>query len=87
LGTFLEADLSFTESNEQKLARILVNIYVRDSLAEEMDLCSGSVIHSQILDYENIPFRCRRCHAYGHPMWDCNVVRKSSSSDTGAKSS
>lgn len=55
LGSFLEADLSFTESNEQKIVRILVNIYIRDGLLEEMNL-RWNFVHSQILDYENIPF-------------------------------
>ena len=33
LGTFLEADLSFLESREKKVARILVNLNVREGIS------------------------------------------------------
>jgi len=65
LGEFLETDLSFEETKQRKVARILVNLNVREGLGEEIDLSWGSFTHSQILDYENVPFRCRRCHMYG----------------------
>ena len=31
----------------------------------------------QNLVYENVPFRCRRCHAYGHPASDCILPKHS----------
>ena len=71
LGTFLEADLSFLETKVKKVARILVNLNIREGLAESIILEWGSDPITQILDYENIPFRCRRCHAYGHPAASC----------------
>ena len=73
LGSFLEADLSFLESREKKVARILVNINLREGLVESINLDWGPVIIPQILDYENVPFRCRRCHAYGHPISACKL--------------
>ena len=73
LGTFLEADLSFVETKEKKVARILVNINLREGLAESINLDWGLVIIPQILDYENVPFRCRRCHVYGHPVSECTL--------------
>jgi hypothetical protein len=27
----------------------------------------------QLLDYENVPFRCRRCHQYGHLVENCHL--------------
>lgn len=56
LGTFLEADLSFLESHVKQVARILVNINIREGLSETINLVWGSEVISQILDYENIPF-------------------------------
>jgi hypothetical protein len=59
LGDFLEADLSFAKTKQRKIARILVNLNVREGLGEEIDLSWGSFTHTQLLDYENVPFRCR----------------------------
>ena len=73
LGSFLEADLSFLETREKKIARILVNINLREGLAESINLDWGPVIIPQILDYENVPFQCRRCHVYGHPALACTL--------------
>jgi len=58
LGQFLEADLSYIESHQRQVARILVNINVREGLAETINLDWGPYIIPQMLDYENIPFRC-----------------------------
>jgi len=73
LGVFLEADLSFLETHQKQVACILVNINIREGLAETINLDWGPVIIPQILDYENVPFRCRRCHAYGHPVSECSL--------------
>jgi len=73
LGEFLEADESFLETKQKRIARILVNINVREGLGDEIELVLGSYRHIQKLDYENIPFRCRRCHEYGHLVADCKL--------------
>ena len=59
LGTFLEADLSYLETLEQKVARILVSINLREGLTERINLIRGPEVISQPLDYENVSFRCR----------------------------
>ena len=68
-----EAELSFVETKVMKVARILVNINLREGLAESINLDWGPVIIPQILDYENVPFRCSRCHVYGHPASACSL--------------
>jgi hypothetical protein len=73
LGDFLEADMTFEETKQRKVARILVNLNVREGLGEEVDLRWGSYTHTQSLDYENVPFRCRRCHQYGHLVMNCHL--------------
>jgi len=60
LGDFLEADLSFEETKQRKFTSILVNLNIREGLEEEIDLSWGSFTHTQLMDYENAPFRCRR---------------------------
>lgn len=32
------------------------------------------------LDYEGVPFRCRRCHKVGHLIRDCPLIKKSEDS-------
>ena len=72
LGTFREADLSITIMKVCRVTRILVNINIREGLGEDIQLSWRGVNFTQKLDYENVSFRCRRCHAYGHPAADCN---------------
>lgn len=31
-----------------------------------------------MIDYEHVPFRCRRCHALGHLFRDCPLMQKPS---------
>jgi len=71
IGNFLEADLSFLENKQREVARILVNVNIREGLAEDLQMIWGPFVYKQVLDYENVPFRCRRCHAYGHPAAEC----------------
>jgi len=73
LGTFLEADLSYLETFDKRVARILVSINLREGLAEQINLIRGTESIPQILDYENVPFRCRRCYVYGHPASECDL--------------
>jgi len=56
LGEFLEADLSFEKTKQRKIVRILVNLNVREGLGEEIDLTWEGYTHTQLLDYENVPF-------------------------------
>ena len=66
LGTFLEADLSFLESKVCYLGRVLVLLDLHNGLASDIDIKLGDTIFSQIMDYVGIPFKCYRCHRYGH---------------------
>jgi len=76
LGTCLEVDLSFLKTHVKQVARVLVSINIREGLAENINLKWGPDVFTQILDYENVPFRCRRCHAYGHPISECNIPER-----------
>jgi len=73
LGTVMDVDLSFLKTHVKQVARVLVSINIREGLAETIKLKWGPDVIIQILDYENVPFRCRRCHAYGHPISECNI--------------
>ena len=30
-------------------------------------------VWEQAMDYEHIPFRCRKCHEYGHLFKECHL--------------
>jgi hypothetical protein len=62
LGTYLDADMSFLESREMAVARILVSLNIREGLIEELELISGEKSFKQKFDYEGVPFHCQTCH-------------------------
>ena len=52
-------------------ARICVEVNLEKGLPEDIKLSLGEWCHIQELDYEQIPFKCLRCHAYGHFAKNC----------------
>jgi len=76
LGTYLETDRSFLETNNRSMARILVNLKPSGGLPEKIILQYKEFTFEQILDYEFLPFRCHRCHVYGHLAKDCPLGRR-----------
>jgi hypothetical protein len=77
LGRYMDVDMSFKSSTgKMSMAHILVSLNIRKGLAEEIELSWGDKSIMKKLDYEGIPFKCRRCHKHGHnasefhlPMW------------------
>jgi len=52
------------------LARILVHLDTKEGLVESYLLQMGTITRRQILDYDGIPFRCRKYHEVGHMYKD-----------------
>lgn len=46
--------------------QILVEMDISKGLPEKICLASPRESWTQLLDYEGIPFRCRKCHLTGH---------------------
>lgn len=63
--------MSFIHTFERALARILVRLNPKEGLAESIRLEYGEYVFLQALDYEHLPFRCYRCHDYGHLAMEC----------------
>jgi hypothetical protein len=69
LGRFL--DRAEPKGDQFTCARICVEVNLEKGLLEAIKLSLGEWSHIQELDYEQIPFKCLRCHAYGHFARNC----------------
>jgi hypothetical protein len=69
LGRFL--DRAEPKGDQFTCARICVEVNLEKGLPEAIKLSLGEWCHIQELDYEQIPFKCLRCHAYGHFAKSC----------------
>lgn len=72
LGDFLLVDSASSNVYRKTYARILVEIDVSKGLPEMIKLASPNGSWIQLLDYEGIPFRCRKCHKIGHLAARCS---------------
>jgi len=76
LGDYIEADMSFEETGLMFVARILVKLDLRPRLLKYLTIETTFGSFIQPLDYEGIPFRCHRCHIYGHDVVECKFPFK-----------
>jgi hypothetical protein len=69
LGRFL--DRAEPKGEQFTCARICVEVNLERGLPDAIKLSLGEWCHIQELDYEQIPFKCLRCHDYGHFAKSC----------------
>lgn len=74
LGTYLEHDQAFEKTGIMTMVHILVHFDTREELEENITLHWQHLSHRQNLNYEGVPFRCRRCHKVGHLFKDCPLL-------------
>jgi hypothetical protein len=68
LGKFIDR----ANNNDQyDCARICVEVDLEVGLPEAIKIKVGSWTHVQVLDYEQLPFKCHKCHVYGHFARGC----------------
>ena len=67
--------LSFIGSGVCFLGRVLVILDLRKGLAADIDIRVGDSVFNQSLDYIGIPFKCNRCHSYGHLVSNCHLKK------------
>jgi hypothetical protein len=72
----LEVDFSFEDTGLMSVARILVRLDLRPRLLKDLTIETTSGSFLQPLNYEGIPFRYHRCHAYGNGVADCKLPFK-----------
>ena len=59
-------------------ARFLVEMDISKGLPEKVCFDSSRGSWTQILDYEGIPFCCRKCHKIGHIAALCAAMKTKS---------
>ena len=71
MGTHLEIDFSYLKTRVYCMGQVLVLIDYQNGLPADLVIKRGSSEFSQPLDYMGVPFRCYRCHVFGHLMNEC----------------
>jgi hypothetical protein len=67
IGNTLGKYIDKADRKEQySCARICVEVDLEVGLPEAIQLKVADWSHIQELDYEQLPFKCRYCHGYGH---------------------
>lgn len=71
LGTFIKIATETKTRKFTSYARICVQMHLTKTLAASVSLFHDDYEWKQPIDYEHIPFRCRKCHKHGHLFRDC----------------
>ena len=66
LENFVEIDLSYESMGIMCVGKSLVDLDIREGLAEERMIKWGNRTYIQHLDYMGIPFKYNQCYIYGH---------------------
>jgi len=88
LGVFIKVAEETKSRRYTSYARICVQMHLTKALADSVSLFHDDFEWNQPLDYEHIPFRCRKCHEHGHLFRDCplNSLSKPSANDSNKDS-
>jgi len=75
LGNFFKASEATRRGKYNTFARICVEMDLSGAQPDEVILEVFDEEWVQTVDYEHIPFRCRRCHEHGHLFRDCPLSK------------
>lgn len=73
-GHYLDHDRSYLTTCNRALAHIPIFLDTKDGLHDTYNMFFRGMIWQQTLDYEGVPFRCRKCHEVGHLFKDCTKL-------------
>jgi hypothetical protein len=83
LGHYVKASEATRQCKYTSYARICVYMNISKAIPGAVTLEYQDEDWVQTLDYEHIPFRCRRCHEHGHLFRDCPLIKQAAkASDT-----
>jgi len=66
IGSFVKITESTKKGRYSSYARICAYMNIAEPIPGSVKIEYHEEVWQQMLDYEHIPFRCRRCHEYGH---------------------
>lgn len=64
--------MSFVETGNKAMARILVMLNQEGGFPGNMKIHYNDLVYDQLLDYDHLPYRCHVCHEHGHLAKDCH---------------
>ena len=73
LGKFIKIYEQTNIQSYTSYAQICAYMDLSKALPEAIRMIWDDEDWMQNLDYEQIPFRCRRCHEYGHLFRECSL--------------
>jgi hypothetical protein len=76
LGQYVKASEATKQRKYTSYARICVYMNISKALPGAVTLEYQDEDWHQTIDYEHIPFRCRRCHEHGHLYRDCPIIKQ-----------
>eukprot|EP00253_Pinus_taeda_P020851 PITA_20851 len=71
IGAFVKVAETTKRGKFTSYARICVYMNIEEPLPEYVEVEYHDEIWQHPIDYEHIPFRCRRCHEYDHLFREC----------------
>jgi hypothetical protein len=76
LGKYVKTSEATLKGRYTSYARICIEMDVSGALPEAISLEFRDEEWIQNIDYEQIPFRCRRCHEHDHLIRECPLNKK-----------
>jgi hypothetical protein len=85
IGVYVKSSEATKQRRYTSYACICVYLNIAKPLLGSIILEYHDEDWMQTIDYEHIPFRCRKCHEHGHLFRECplNVVHKEGNSEAG----
>jgi len=85
LGDFVKISEQTKQAKFVSYARLCVYLDISQDLPEAIELTHDDEDWVQAIDYEQLPFRCRRCHEHGHLFRDCPLNKPQGNSGTSSE--
>jgi hypothetical protein len=85
IGIYVKSSEATKQRRYTSYARICVYLNIAKPLPGSITLEYHDEDWSQTIDYEHIPFRCRKCHEHGHLFRECplNTAHKEGNPENG----
>jgi hypothetical protein len=74
IGIYVKSSEATKQRRYTSYARICVYLNITKALPGSITLEYQDEDWLQTIDYEHIPFRCRRCHEHGHLFRECPLI-------------